>query len=79
MPRTRSTLIEHFNRDHPMHEIAVRLGWPVVNDVSWTPNYKEFTVQNLTFDNHMVYYCAVCRNGQQQSIAFVNVADVHGL
>lgn len=81
MPKTRSALIEHFNRDHPMHEIAVRLGNAYVNEVSWNPNYKEFSTQNITFDNHMVYYCAICRdfNQQNSSLAFVNVADVHGL
>lgn len=81
MQRTRSALIEHFNRDHPMHEIAVRLGNAYVNEVSWNSMYKELSAQNITFDNHMVYYCAICRDFNQptSSLAFVNVADVHGL
>ncbi|XP_055305955.1 uncharacterized protein LOC129570395 [Sitodiplosis mosellana] len=78
MPKTRSALIEHFNRDHPMHEIAVKLGHAYMHDVSRIHNYKEFSVQNLTFDTNIVYYCATCRDANQSaSVAFMSVNDVH--
>lgn len=78
MPKTKSALIEHFNRDHAMHEIAVRMGKLYVESGKWTSNYEELTEQNLRFDNHMVYYCATCRDvSQTPSLAYVSVPDVH--
>lgn len=78
MPKTKSALIDHFNRFHPMHEIIVKLGKIYVADVSWDANYKIIFAQNRSFDNHMVYHCAICHDaGQSSSLAFGSVSDVH--
>ncbi|XP_031635187.1 uncharacterized protein LOC116348348 isoform X2 [Contarinia nasturtii] len=79
LSKTKGMLIEHFNRDHPGHQIVAKMGKIYVENVTWDKNYKDFSIQHLRFDNHLVFYCAACHDAEQSSTsrAFVNVYDVH--
>lgn len=77
MPKTKNELIEHFNHDHPGLEIAVKTGKMYINH-AWDQGYKEFSVQNLHIDNHLVFYCVACRTeAQSTSLAYLTVPEVH--
>lgn len=72
--KTKHTLIEHFNRDHPHQEIAVKLGKIYLTDNSW----DEGKMENVKFDNHLVFFCATCRDDNTStSLAYSSVEDVH--
>lgn len=76
MPRTMSSLIDHFNLDHPTQEISVRLGKMNCVDTSRDPGYADQLAHN--FNNYMVFYCVKCRDTPQETaLAFLSVNDVH--
>lgn len=71
--KLKSNLNVHFNRDHPMQEIALRATSIHINQCH--PNGPENSY--LDFSDNLAFYCVHCNNNTSNHQVYNTVKDVH--